>query len=239
MDFEGYNYRGFYENPWNNFTIDNEKGAKKLFFRLFLSVSIYIIAANIASLLLQIAIILIFSEARATEIYNNGGFILVQSAVCSYIIALPLLLLTLKGTRGTVRYKTKMGFKEFLGFFFAGEFLMIIGSFISSGFNYILSIFKLSSDSETLEQALSTAPVFITLIMTVVVAPIAEEFIFRKLFMDRLGVYGDRLAIVVSAAAFGLFHGNISQFFYSALLGLVLGYVYSKTGRIIYPILLH
>lgn len=38
---------------------------------------------------------------------------------------------------------------------------------------------------------------------------------------------------------FGLFHGNLSQFFYAALLGLLLGYVYLRTGRLRLPMLLH
>ena len=47
------------------------------------------------------------------------------------------------------------------------------------------------------------------------------------------------LAITVSAISFGLFHGNLTQFFYATLLGLIFGYVYTKTGKVIYSMALH
>ena len=48
---------------------------------------------------------------------------------------------------------------------------------------------------------------------------------FRKLIIDRMSIYGDKLAIIVSSIAFGLFHGNFYQIFYATLIGFILGYV--------------
>lgn len=72
-----------------------------------------------------------------------------------------------------------------------------------------------------------------------IVAPILEEFFFRKLLIDRLRGYGDKLAIIVSALLFGMFHMNLSQIFYAIGVGLVFGYIYCKTGKIWLSILLH
>ena len=38
---------------------------------------------------------------------------------------------------------------------------------------------------------------------------------------------------------FGLCHGNFYQFFYAFGIGLVFGYIYTRTGRIRYTIVLH
>ena len=38
---------------------------------------------------------------------------------------------------------------------------------------------------------------------------------------------------------FGLFHGNLNQFAYAFILGVIFGFVYVKTGTIRYTILLH
>ena len=73
----------------------------------------------------------------------------------------------------------------------------------------------------------------------VILAPIIEEYIFRKQFIDRMNVYGGGLAVVTSALMFGLFHGNLSQLFYAFALGLVFGYIYLKTGRLRYCVGLH
>ena len=56
-------------------------------------------------------------------------------------------------------------------------------------------------------------------------APIAEELLFRGLVIRPLERYGKRFAIIVSALLFGLFHGNLIQAPYAALVGLILGYV--------------
>ena len=46
-------------------------------------------------------------------------------------------------------------------------------------------------------------------------------------------------AVLFSALAFGLFHGNLSQFFYAFGVGLVFGSIYVRTGRLRYTIFLH
>ena len=72
-----------------------------------------------------------------------------------------------------------------------------------------------------------------------ILSPLMEEFIFRRSIIDRLRPYGETMALAVSALLFGLFHGNLQQFMYASLLGLVFGYVYLKTNRLRYSILLH
>ncbi len=66
-----------------------------------------------------------------------------------------------------------------------------------------------------------------------------EELIFRKLMIDRLHNYGETAAIVFTALCFGLYHGNLTQFLYAGCVGLFLGYVYCKTGKIIYTMIMH
>lgn len=58
-----------------------------------------------------------------------------------------------------------------------------------------------------------------------ILAPVAEELMFRGYILRSLQPYGKRFAIVGSAVLFGLFHGNLLQTPYALLVGLVLGYV--------------
>ena len=66
-----------------------------------------------------------------------------------------------------------------------------------------------------------------------------EEIFYRKLVIDRLRRYGELFAVIASGILFGLIHGNFSQFFYAAMIGIVFGIVYLRTGRIRYTIGLH
>ena len=77
------------------------------------------------------------------------------------------------------------------------------------------------------------------LMITVLIAPVVEELIFRKLMLDRIRNYGEKTAIVFSAICFGLFHGNLTQFLYAFSVGLFLGYVYCKTGKVHYTMIMH
>ena len=52
----------------------------------------------------------------------------------------------------------------------------------------------------------------VTFLYMVICAPILEEYIFRKLIVDRTVKYGQGVAIVLSGLMFGLFHGNLNQF---------------------------
>ena len=77
------------------------------------------------------------------------------------------------------------------------------------------------------------------MMMTVLIAPVLEELAFRKFMLDRTRNYGEKTAIVFSALCFGLYHGNLTQFLYAFTVGLFLGYVYCKTGKVLYTMIMH
>ena len=81
---------------------------------------------------------------------------------------------------------------------------------------------------------------FIELVSAVVAAPIVEELLFRGLIYTRLKVLmSSNAAIIVSAAIFGIFHGNLVQFVYALIIGLLIAYVYEKYKTIFAPIMFH
>ena len=61
----------------------------------------------------------------------------------------------------------------------------------------------------------------------------------RKQIIDHIRQYGERPAILLSALAFALFHTNMFQLFYTFGLGLIFGYVYVRTSRLRYSLLMH
>ena len=79
----------------------------------------------------------------------------------------------------------------------------------------------------------------IQIVVTVIVAPIYEELLFRKFLLDRIANYGEVTAMILSGLMFGLFHGNLSQCVFAATIGLFFAFVYLRTGKIQYTIALH
>ncbi len=70
-------------------------------------------------------------------------------------------------------------------------------------------------------------------------APFMEEYVFRRCLITRLLPYGEKTALIMSALLFALFHGSVNQICYAFLLGLIFGYVYLKTGKLRYSVMLH
>jgi len=117
--------------------------------------------------------------------------------------------------------------------------VMYAGSLAGTLVTSLIGLLTGSGMKDLVGEMMGQSNIWVSLVMTVIVAPIAEELFFRKLLIDRLRGYGQRAALVVSASAFGLFHGNFSQVFYAFALGLAFGYIYLKTNRVGYTIALH
>lgn len=79
------------------------------------------------------------------------------------------------------------------------------------------------------------------LIGTLILPPLVEEMIFRGMIMgyiQRAGA-GFVVANLVQAVLFGVFHQNLVQGIYTALFGLVLGYVADRYGTLLASMFLH
>lgn len=85
----------------------------------------------------------------------------------------------------------------------------------------------------------SSLPPVVTILAFAVIAPVAEEFIFRRLLLDRVRIFGDGAAILIGGAAFGLFHGNLNQTLYAFVLGAVFSAIVLLTNRLRYTIAIH
>lgn len=83
--------------------------------------------------------------------------------------------------------------------------------------------------SEPLDTPIKILMAFISI---AIVPALCEEFLFRGCILSNLLPYGKTTAIVASAVLFSMMHGNVAQFFYTFIAGLVLGAVYAETGSI-------
>lgn len=73
-----------------------------------------------------------------------------------------------------------------------------------------------------------------------ILSSMAEEIVFRGLVYTRTRVYlGVGWAVGLSAAAFGVYHGNMIQFLYALLMGILFALIYEKTGNLLSTILAH
>ncbi len=83
------------------------------------------------------------------------------------------------------------------------------------------------------------SPLWEQLLFSVLIPPVCEELLFRRLLLDRLRPLGDVSAVWLSALAFSLYHMNFYQMFYAFGLGAFFAVVVLLTGSIRDTILLH
>ncbi len=80
----------------------------------------------------------------------------------------------------------------------------------------------------------------ISILTTVILAPLAEEFIFRGLVLQKLQkAFPFIIANIIQALLFGIYHMNLVQGIYAFLLGLVFGFVAYRLKSIWASVLLH
>lgn len=153
-----------------------------------------------------------------------------------YLIAMPLsmLIATRVPVLRTAQYPMRAG--EFLRILIMVVAVGYVGNIIGTVLSLVLSR---GQSSNRIIDILAGGDWWVNVLFIVVLAPIFEEWMFRQQLISRLRRYGEKTAILYSALAFALFHYNLYQFFYAFGMGLLLGYVYTRTLRLRYPILMH
>src|SRR5690625_8017898 len=96
---------------------------------------------------------------------------------------------------------------------------------------YIFHIESYSENTENIMKITEIAPLFS--IITVIIAPILEEVVFRKIIFGTLYKRMNFiLAGIISAVIFGLIHLDPTHLLIYTAMGLVFAYLYVKTKQI-------
>lgn len=156
-----------------------------------------------------------------------------------YLIAFPILLLIIKKLPKDEAGKNNIDILTLIKCFCMCITIMYIGNVIGTGLSsFIGNIFGKTSNNNLAEIIMNT-DLTGTVIFVVILGPIMEEIVFRKILIDRTVKFGERNAMFLSALLFGLFHMNLFQFFYAFGIGLIFAYIYIKSRKIGYSIAFH
>lgn len=172
---------------------------------------------------------------------EDGSFAFMSYMIPMFAIGYPLMafLITRVPAAERVAEKKKMTVGQWIVAFIISYALVYICNLLGGFLTTIIGIFKQSSVENPILNTTMGINTLTSLIFMVILAPIAEEFIFRKLLIDRASRYGEGLAIFLSGLMFGLFHANLNQFVFTFVMGCFYGFIYAKTRNLLYSILLH
>lgn len=209
------------------------KPVRKTFSIIGFSLCIYIIVGIVMQLVFAKVPGLIWGYDN--WYYNTSWGQWISSFVPMYGFALPVVVLIMRKIPSQKPIENKLSFGKMFVYFAISYFIMSAGNIIGTVLALIFSGGK--AQNPVTEIAMDENP--LKMVVVVILAPLFEELIFRKLMLDRIGKYGEKTAVLLTALAFGLLHQNLFQFFYAFGIGLIFGYIYIRTGKIRYSVILH
>lgn len=216
----------------NETTYDFEP-AKKVFSRIGLALSVILVVSTVLQVLWFTVPALIFGEDNWVNTSSWGMWL--GTIVPLYIIAIPLGLLIMRKLPARTPQDNKLSAKNFLVFVPMCICVMYTGNLIGTVLSLVLS--GGTAENAVMNYAMDNS--LLKVLVMVILAPVLEEYVCRKQVIDRTRQYGEKTAVFLSALAFGLLHQNLYQFFYAFGLGLIFAYIYTRTGRLRYSVLLH
>ena len=105
--------------------------------------------------------------------------------------------------------------------------------------NSLTSLFAENSVDTVLTHIVNNNPLWLNLLIIALLPAVVEEFIFRGLIFNGYKRRNPFMAILLSAALFGLIHMNIKQFSYAFAIGVIFGFMVYATGSLLPSILSH
>lgn len=216
-----------------NETVYDHKSARKAFSRIGFALSAILVICTALQLLYVLVPKAIWGPDNWFVSSSWGMWI--GSFAPLYLVAIPLGLLIMRKLPAQKPEDNKLSTRQLLLFIPMCLCLMYAGNLIGTLMSMILSGGQ--AQNNLMNYAMDTNPVKI--LVMVILAPLLEEYVCRKQIIDRTRQYGEKTAVLLSAFVFALLHQNLFQFFYAFALGLIFAYIYTRTGRLRYPVLLH
>lgn len=215
-------------------TVNNAKQARKTFSRL----GWCYIAGTVAVYLLE-AVLAYVMKTYKPEWTRNVDILMILSTVIVYGCAMPLIAVLVRGMEVRKPERHKMKWWQFLLAFMMCYSMVFISNLVGVGMTWVIGLLKGSAVQNNMANQITGGNMLINFVAMVILAPIIEELVFRKLIVDRTAKYGQGIAILTSGLMFGLFHGNLNQFVYAMVLGCFFAFLYLRTGNLKITIGLH
>ncbi|MFC7687589.1 CPBP family intramembrane glutamic endopeptidase [Ureibacillus sp. GCM10028918] len=125
-----------------------------------------------------------------------------------------------------------------IGWGVIGFFLVFLGQTIGAMIEYGLGIQNGSANTESIIQITEIAPIMI--LATVVLGPILEEFVFRRVvFGSIVQTQNFWVAGLISSIIFALIHLDFTHIILYTISGFIFAFLYYKTRRLLTSIIAH
>ncbi len=213
--------------------------------RAIIKTGVVLGAAILAYLFIQTVIVMALARTQYYQVYKTSStfqscFNIVAVHMSSMLI--PFLLAVVickKNLIGPLIPLKKLGFLKTAAWTSFGMGICLASNLVTA---FVISLFKqFGYELKTPEILKVDSPLACValVVSTAVVPALFEEFAFRCCALGILQKYGKGFAVIAVSIVFGLVHGNIIQFVFTFLVGMILGYITIKTDSVLPAILVH
>ena len=169
----------------------------------------------------------------------DANISLMISMLPMYLIGMPILIVLVKTVPAEKVEKRNMKAGHFVLAALMCFGLAYASNFIGTILTTVIGMLKGGMVQNAIMNIATSINVLFAVLFMVICAPLIEEYVFRKLIVDRTIKYGQGVAVLLSGLMFGLFHGNLNQFIYAFAIGCFLAFLYVKTGNLKITIIIH
>lgn len=192
------------------------------------------------TILVQGGLLLLFYFDLVPDQFASANVSVLISMATMYLIAFPLFYLLIRRIpKAEPVERRKWSMASLAVVFLICMAAIYLGNIIGQLLMFLVGLITGHPMTNDLQDLIMNMDLPVTFLFTVIVAPVMEELMYRKLLIDRVRQYGEGVAVILSGILFGLAHGNFYQFFYAFALGAIFAYIYVKSGNIKYTIVFH
>jgi len=199
----------------------------------------------VASLVIQVVLASFLQLSDYYSAYQNSSlfqnaFNIIAVDICALIIPYFLMSLVLKKNyKGDLIPRKKIGKLPAFAWISVGMGCCVGANYVTA---IVIELFKQFGYELTKSEYAKPSSVIecVAIVFSTALAPaLCEEFAMRCCALGALRKYGKGFAVVAVSIVFGLIHGNVIQFVFAFLLGLVFGYITIATDSILPAMFIH
>lgn len=209
---------------------------------------LYFVGAFILVSLIKTILVAVFGVNESNVLLSNPNVVLLVNAVLNLcLFTVPFVFavsLSEHSLKTLVPFKSKA--PNLLGLVMMGLGVCSVGnfgtSFLTRTLENVVKHFKddFEVPSANIQYGTGMGSFLLALLCIGVLPALLEEFAFRGVILGLLRTkLSDGTAIIISAALFGMIHGNLQQMPFAFIVGLALGYSVVSNGSMLPAILIH
>jgi len=210
---------------------------KKVFSRIGLALFCMLMVQQVIVAVISTAVTLV--NPALTE---QGWFIWVISYVPLYLVAFPVFLgiaASIPNWDITPSAPVKPTAGQILKLIPMSIAVAYVLNLLATALSSLVEVIRGRGITNPLESIMTGSDIWINLLCVVIIAPIMEEIIFRRILYRKLIGFGPKVYIFFSAFMFAAFHANFYQLAYAFVLGIIFAMLTHHSGTVKYSIILH